>query len=359
MNRCHWQAIATTFAALTLSACGGGGDSGASTQTPAPTPTPTTLSADQSVFESLVLSSTQRSYQMRWNLNLTGAQVSGTNYLASDHFLLAASPLSNGAQTAQQSASTDVTSNLVNVLPTPTRVLKNGQILVVPGQLGSLRVSYVGNDVQVDTLADDAVTVAYSQRRQGYSRVNLTGTVVTSPTDLAQWHNSLFANPAVLSGTATYLSGAAYIKFSASNVGDRYNAFDCTTATTGASITPCRTATTLNAALTTGLVSNSDGRTYLLADGAISTVGGVPIWVATAPRPVSATLSSTLQYRIYFELSGNVYTGALIRDGQAIGGSYHVSNPAGATVADRITTLPFHIRMNKAAHDSLVNALAI
>ena len=91
----------------------------------------------------------------------------------------------------------------------------------------------------------------------------------------------------------------------------------------------------------------------------MSTVGGVQVWVATTPRPVSATLSFTVQYRIYFQRNGNVYTGALTKDGQVLGGSYWVSNPAGATVEERLTFLPFQIRLNKAAHDGIAAALKI
>ena len=92
-------------------------------------------------------------------------------------------------------------------------------------------------------------------------------------------------------------------------------------------------------ALTTGLTSVSDATTYVLADGIVGTVGGVPVWVATVARPQSSTLSSTPQYRTYFELNGNVYSGSLIKDGAVLGGSYYVSNPAGATVADRLLVL--------------------
>ena len=66
-----------------------------------------------------------------------------------------------------------------------------------------------------------------------------------------------------------------------------------------------------------------------------------------------------LAHRIYFELNGNVYTGSLTKDGAPMGGGYYVSNPGGATVTDRLTFLPFYIRMNKAAHDSLAAAMAI
>lgn len=42
-----------------------------------------------------------------------------------------------------------------------------------------------------------------------------------------------------------------------------------------------------------------------------------------------------------------------------LGGSYYVSNPGGATPTDRLTFLPFNLRMNKAARDSVAAAMAI
>lgn len=51
--------------------------------------------------------------------------------------------------------------------PAPTCILKNGVILVVPAAQGVSRISSVGSDVQVETLAADRVTVAQSQRRTG------------------------------------------------------------------------------------------------------------------------------------------------------------------------------------------------
>jgi hypothetical protein len=81
--------------------------------------------------------------------------------------------------------------------------------------------------------------------------------------------------------------------------------------------------------------------------------------VANKPRPKSANYSYTEEFRTYFELNGNVYTGSLIKDGTVLGGSYYLSNINGTTVATRYTFLPFDIRMNKAAYDSLVAAMKI
>lgn len=316
-------------------------------------------SANQQAFESVALAPSAGSYLFRWNLNLSGPQISGTNYAYSESSVLAQSPLTAGPQVNAQTAPTNLATSLVLISAGPTRILKNGAILVVPTLQASNRISYVGSDVRVDSLAADNTTVAYSQLRSAYSSTTLAGLVSATPPEFAQWFNSFFANPAVFTAGATYQAGAGYVKYTSTSLGDRYTAFDCVGVTTDANIAPCVSGTTLNAALTTGIVSNSDLTIYHLADGTLGTVGGVPVWVATAPRPVSATLSSTVQYRIYFQLNGNVYTGSLIRDGEGVGGSYYVSNPGGATVEERLTFLPYQIRMNKAARDSLAAAMAL
>lgn len=314
-------------------------------------------STDQQRFETWLLVPGQGSHVLRWNLGLSGLPVQGTHYLTAETASLAASPLGLGPQPITLSARRSLSQALVPPSAEPTRVLKDGVILVVPGEAGASLASYVGSAVQIDTLAQDAATVATSQRRSEFTVVPLSGLLSASPADFAHWHNSLFANPALLKPAATYAAGASYLRYTAHNVGDRYNVFDCTTATTGADVTPCASGTSLAEALTAGIASASDARTYHLADGSLATVGGVPVWVANTTRPLAATLSLTLQYRIYFALNGKVYTGALIKDGTLLGGSYFVSNPSGASVLDRLTFLPFQVRMNRAAVDSLGAAL--
>ena len=317
------------------------------------------LSADQQAFEDLILAPASGSHQLHWNLNLSGLQVSGTNYASSDFAVMSASPLTSGPQRSTQTPPVNLASTLALLTGTPTRVLKNGAILVVPVS-GEVNVSsYTGSSVRIDALADDGATVAYTQVRSGYTTVALSGAVVAAPTDLAHWHNSFWSNAAILNPATPFGSGAAYVKYTAVNRGDRYTVFDCVGSTTDANVAPCVSSTTLAAALSAGLLSNSDGKTYHQADGTTSTVGGVPVFVATVARPVSSTLSSTVQYRIYFELNGNVYTGALTKDGEILGGSYWVSNPGAASVIDRLTFLPFQLRLNKAARDSIAAAMQI
>jgi hypothetical protein len=147
-------------------------------------------SASQQAFESVALAPSDGSYLFRWNLNLSGPQASGTNYAYSESSVLAQSPLTAGPQTNAQSAPANLATSLALTSTGPTRILKNGSILVVPTLQASNRISYVGSDVRVDSLAADNTTVAYSQLRSDYTSASLTGLVSATPAEFAQWFNS-------------------------------------------------------------------------------------------------------------------------------------------------------------------------
>lgn len=329
------------------------------TVTSSPAQLTLTRSASQQAFESLYVAPSAGAYWLRWNLNSLGPQVSGVNYAYSDSVIAAASPLTNGPQTARQTAPRNLAATLALVSPGPTRVLKNGAILVAPNTDQSSRYSYVGSDVRLDSLAADNMTVAYSSLRTNEEIVALTGTMSGTSPDFARFHNSFFTNPVVLNAAAPWGAGSSYSKFTMTNLGDRYNVQDCAAVTVDANVSACFVGTTLTTALNTGITASAEGITYHLGDGTLTTVDGVQVWVAHAPLPQSFTLSNTPQYRMYFALNGNVYRGTHFRDGAPIGGSYYISNPAGATVLERLTFLPFNIRMNKAAHVSMSAAVAI
>ncbi len=317
-----------------------------------------TLSADQQAFEEN-LATNDSSYRIRWNLNYFGPQTAGVNFAYSEYTTLTASPLTAGPQLVTTTAPVNITSSLPVINARPARILKNGLVVVVPAVQESRRFSYVGSRIRVESLATDGTTIGFSYLLSDYTKAPLSGAVASTPAEMAQWFNSFFSNAAILIPGAQYQDGAAYTKYTSTQDGDRYDVADCAAATLDANVTPCRVGTTLEAALTAGITSPSDGRTYLLADGVTTTVAGVPVWVANTQRPVSATLSSTVTYRIYFQLNGNVYTGTLTRDGAVVGGTYYVSNPSAPAVEDRLTFLPYQIRLNRAAHDSLKNALAL
>ena len=338
-------AVALTVAML-ASGCGGSGE-----------PETAEPSADQKAFEALIVAP-GASYGLSWNLPYSGTPVSGTHHAASDFGTLPASP-ATGAQKTTQAPRVNLSKTLALPSAAPSRFLKDGNVLVVPDVGTSHVTRYVGGDVLVDTLASDGRTVAHTQRRSGFSTVPLTGLVGAAPAELAHWYNSFWSNTLILDASRSFLPGAAYVKYTATNVGDRYAVFDCTTATTTANVSPCVSGSTLELALVSGMRSNSDGRTYGPTDGSFVTAAGVSMWIASQARPVEATLSLTPQYRIYFERAGNVYTGALTRHGAVLTNSYWVSAPDAASVLDRLTFLPYQVRLNKAAHDSIAAALKI
>ncbi|WP_067276069.1 hypothetical protein [Mitsuaria sp. 7] len=308
-------------------------------------------SPNQKAFEDLYKGSS--SYKLTWNLSPTPPQVSGTNYLFYDDEGLHVSPLTKGPQILSQSPKSSLGGgSLIGPDPKGRAVLKNGGIHF----LGTEILSYVGGDLRVDTRSrNNPGVIVATEIRSNYEAATLTGGLAATPDDFAHFHYPLFAGTVILDTSRTYVAGAAYIKYTRTNKGDRYNVFDCFASVSADTMLPCGSGS-LGDLLTAGISSGSDGTTYFLADGVLGTVDGRPVWVANKPRPVSATLNSAVQYRIYFELNGNVYTGALVKDGEALVGSSYVSNPNGATPADRITLLPFDIRMNKAALDSIATA---
>src|SRR6185437_10063310 len=95
----------------------------------------------------------------------------------------------------------------------------------MPSQGQTNTAGYVGSDVQIDYLAADMTTVAWSQIRQTYTTVPLSGVLAGSTDDFARFHNAFFSNPAILDAGAIYLPNAAYMKYLAYIKGDRYAAF--------------------------------------------------------------------------------------------------------------------------------------
>ncbi len=312
------------------------------------------LSADQQAAESFSLAPAKGVYELDWSLNYVGAQTPTSSlWLVYDYAIYTTSPLTHGPQRVQQQPEVQIATTLSTPPISPTRVLKNGVILVVPDRQNWFNVTYVGSAIQVDSLAADASTVAYSQLRSGYSVTSLTGPLHSAPTTIAYPYNSIFANANVLDTTTSWAAGSQFLTYTATNVGDRYDVFDCYAATTGATPTPCQAGTDLATALTAGETSNSDATTYTTGDGTFRTIGGVPVWVANNPRPggPSGTGAYTTEYRIYFQLNGNVYTGALIRDGAVESTHHYRTDPSNSATT---VYLPYEMRLNQPAVQSLI-----
>ena len=313
------------------------------------------LSADQQAFESFALSPALGVYELNWSLNYVGAQSTTADYIVYDYGTLGVSPLTNGTQLVKQQDQAKIASTLSTPPLAPGRVLKNGVILVVPDRLEWSNVSYVGTSIRVDSLASDLSTVAYSQIRSSYSLVPLSGLLHSAPAQITNPYNSIFANAGVLDTTTSWASGAAYLVYTATNLGDRYEVYDCPSGTTtfDANVAPCQTGTTLAAAMAAGEQSTSDAVTYHTADGTTTTIGGVPVWIATATRRggQSGTGAYTTKYRIYFELNGNVYTGSLIKDGAVMSTHHYRTDPNSSSTTVYVN---YEMRLNQPAVQSLI-----
>lgn len=325
-----------------LTACGGGGNSGGASSA--------ALSADQSTFESLILTP-NASYGPGRNLPLSGAPTQGTHYFYATPISLALSPLGNGVQSPTAGATVNM-SNTPLAIPAAsvTRYLVNGAIVTDASVVD--RYAYPGTGVKRETIAADGITLLASELRSGLQSVTLSGLVNAAPADFSHHFNALYTNPALLNGTATWASGARYVAYTATNTADRYRVFDSTTVTTGTSPTPVASGTTIAALMAAGGISStSDSATYTLSNGTVSTVNGVNTYVANALRPNS----TTERYRTYYDLNGNVYTGDVTKANAVLGGSSYSETSAGVTTVNYTSKL--QLRLNKAAIDSLKAAV--
>ncbi|HEX7636994.1 MAG TPA: hypothetical protein VF457_01245 [Burkholderiaceae bacterium] len=311
------------------------------------------LSADQQVFESVALQANGGVYALDWSLNYVGGQVVGVDYLGSEYVVLTSSPLTAGPQDVQQQPLVNITHSLTLPAYAATRYLVSGNIVAVPNWNGFTIVTYVGDKIQVDSLATDG-SVGYSELRSGFAVHALSGMLSSAPAEMQEGFNSVFGNPLTLDQTTNWQTGSTYLVYTAVANGDRYAVFDCQATTSGTSPSPCQSGTTLVAAMNAGEISTSDQTTYVASQGAFTTVGGVPVWVATAPRPQVATQAYTTEYRIYFQLNGNVYTGVLIHDGAITSSTRYRTVPSDA-LTERF--LPYKVRLNQASDASISAAV--
>ncbi|SDQ38371.1 hypothetical protein SAMN05443245_1167 [Paraburkholderia fungorum] len=339
-------ALAVTFiGVLSLTACGGGGSSGSAATTPA------NLSAVQQNYESFTLASNGGAHYLRGSLLIssssTGAlTVSPSSSLFTQDSSLPQSPATSGPQMLTTGMSTVASGFAVPTL-TPDRYLVNGAVVTeaIPAQV---QVSYVGDNVQETDYATDGKTVTMTLLGTNYTNVPLSGAISASPSELFDDSAlGLITNTvngsSLYNKSATWQAGAAYMKVTRQVVGDTVFVGDCVApATTGNNITPCSTTiSTLEAFFP--FTSANDGKTYNLSDGQIVTLaGGIRAWVAN-----TLMNTATPEYRVLYQNNGEIFEGALMKDGTTLS-----LFPAGSTTAQN-----FYIFLNKAAVQSISSAL--
>ncbi|WP_322014473.1 hypothetical protein [Paraburkholderia sp. J12] len=286
--------------------------------------------------------------RLAFSTSSTGAVTVGSgSYLFTEDSSIPQSPASAGPQWM-----TTTDSSLAPSLSVPTldgqRYLLNGAIVFSPAS-HQVQISYNGPNIQATYLAADNQTVVETLQGTSYTIVPLSGTIANSPSELFTASalgiltNTINGN-SLYNHSATWQSGAAYMKSTRHIVGDTVLVGDCAApATTGTNVTPCSTTTTTLSAFFP-YASSADGRTYNLSDGQIVTLAGVQAWVSTA-----AINSPTTEYRVYFALNGQIYSAVLIRDGTVLQTLY-----AGSTAPQ-----DFYLYLNAAAVQSVKAALTL
>jgi Subtilase family len=300
-------------AAVTLAGCGGSSGGGANGSAAAQ------LATDRHFFEDFELHGGESSVSLGLPYG-GGTLVSGVNYaFSTSSGGLKQSPLT-GPQT-QTAVVATLDSGVSIPSLAPTRIIQAGAVWLLP-VMAERRVSYTTQGIQVDGLAADGTTVLTSALYSNFVAQPLAGMMGNSPEELlAEYPISEWIRFNNFAANALWTQGSGYIKRSGRRNGDTLFASDCGNSDTvspaeSASTNPCATNTTLDNffPITLG-VGTHPSETDFLSDGAITAQQGVRIWIAGAPLPPE---SSTIQsFRVYYELGGNVYMGALEKDGAA------------------------------------------
>jgi hypothetical protein len=291
---------------------------------------------NQQIFESAALHGGEST--LNFNIPFGGGNlVPGVNYIYSDSTgTLSKSPLTAGPQ-IETPAFTSLDSKLSVPAAGPTRIIQGGQVWLLAA-LAQRKISYVGSEIHVDYLASDGQTILTASQFSNYSATTLSGLMDNSPEEvLAAYPISDWISFNNFSANAQWQTGAGYIKKQGNRVGDTVIASDCTNVsspiyTTGTTLTPCQSNTTLDNFFPINLLTNFPVETDFIGDGAISTVQGVRMWVANAPLALAS--SAVQAYRVFYEMNGNVYMGMIEKDGAP----YNYQQPDGST-ADYLLTL--------------------
>lgn len=301
-------------AATILSACGGGGSGGGTD--PGGTLS-SGLSTTQTNFEASTKNDAIAGFD--WYLPTSNvAPVPGTAYFLYATDSIASSPASGAVQ--DQHSLVDLASTL-SMPPTSrlgvSRVLKNGTIQVVND--ASKQVwTYSGQDVVATTYAADGTTPLLSGEYDDWSApIPLAGTI-DSATVLKSFFGFLrFDEPLNYDFSKTWLAGSSYITRKGFQSASALFLRDWSGSTYDAGVTPYPgSETTIEAMFANpgyagGIVV--DHVPYVIGSGSISTIEGARVWVASNPRPASA--SPTEGFVAFAELHGAIYFGTFRKAG--------------------------------------------
>ena len=301
------QCLGWAGSTLALSACGGGGGADSSNTLQ---PNWQTTAVENEYFRLVYFLP-----------SASNALTPGTHYLFAVG-LKAVSPLASNAQTlairqldlAQTLPPGSTGSGPVAV----DRFLKSGRIhrLAI---LPKITARSDGDHLLAGSYAGDGTTLLSSSTYTEWSApISLSGLMsVNSELQQQEFVLRQSADTVRYDLNRNWLPGASYFRRKAFATADRVIVFDSNGSTFGDMPSPVNTAaTTIEAFFTSAPIVNTSGWIndsvkYQLADGSIGAMEGVRVWVATQPRPRSA--SPTPQYLCFLELAGAIYRGGLTR----------------------------------------------
>jgi hypothetical protein len=338
------KSIVVVAAAALLAACGGGGG-GAGGPTG-----PVVLSATQQNFET----TTKADFYVALNWYLPNTDVAptpGTHYLYYGVNAVSTSPQSGAVLNSQSSVNLTTTLALPSMAQqSVSRVVKNGAIYVANGSSRQMW-SYSGNDVVLTTYATDGTTALFAADYDDWSApIALSGAIGTTPIVNSFLSFTRLSEPSNFDFSQAWLPGSSYFTRKGFQQATTLFLNDWTGRSYDVDVSPYPgTETTIetlfaNPGFASGI--SVDGVAYTLAGGSISSIQGARVWVATNPKPASA--SPTTGYVAFVELNGKIYFGSLRKAGARLS----VIDGVDSTIVD-----DYNIRLNGTAVQSLKQAV--
>lgn len=348
MDRWRWLAVVPMSVLMLLTACGGEDDAGsgstASSASTGPSPGPTATAAltpDQRSFETAEADGGAAT--LSWGIPFDGGPLKASEHHLSATFSggLKASP-ATGPQTLR-STRRSLASPLGLTSVVATQVILAGSLRPATG----VRIRYDAGRILKDYLADGG-TVLWTEDIHDVAVMPLSGALASSPArlvdavPLVNWTNSRNLAPG-----AQWKPGSAYVTRESLHLGDTVYAQSCTVESSDVN-TVCPGGALLENAFPRTLVGTT-GRPYevdFLADGDISVVQGLRMWISREPRSLVA--SSTQRHRVYYERGGAIHAGTLIRDRTPL-----------ATRQSNGAVVTWSTQLNAAAVDSIGAAFTV
>ena len=277
------------------------------------------LTADQAIYEQLAL------FGGAFTLTLNapyggGKMVSGTNYAyATTSANLSQSPLLGPQNEFVKIDSLSDSLSVPGSATDPVRYLKSGGF-VDRAPTAPSRVSYVDQGIRVDYLSIDGTTTLESNAYSAFTQVPLVGLLKDSPVELqAQYPLYKWVNGNNMLPEAQWTAGSAYVKRTATVIGDTYYASDCNT---DATVIPNASKsgepnkcfdgplTQSSFPITQWSMLGHASERYSWSQGIMATIQGLPMWIANKPFPLNKQ-----RYRTFFQLNNLVYAGYVVKDG--------------------------------------------